>query len=54
MIEEIKRRILDGGSITIDEAVELAENCDIDELCDAADEIRCLFCGDQMDTCSLF
>lgn len=53
MIEEIKRRILDGGSITIDEAVQLAENCDIDELCDAADEIRRQFCGDRMDTCSI-
>ena len=53
MIEEIKRRILDGGSITIDEAVELAENCDIDELCDTADEIRRQFCGDRMDTCSI-
>ena len=53
MIEEIKRRILDGGSITIDEAIELAENCDIDELCDTADEIRRQFCGDRMDTCSI-
>ncbi len=53
MIKEITHRILDGGSITIEEAVELATNSNIDELCDAADEIRRRFCGDHMDTCSI-
>ena len=53
MTEHIKSRILEGGEITIEEAVELAEKAATGELCDAADEIRRHFCGDYMDTCSI-
>ena len=53
MIEKLKRRVIDGIDITIDEAVALAASPDRDRLCDAADEIRRHFCGDDMDTCSI-
>ena len=53
MIEELKRRIVEGGSITPKEAEALASVPERDALCDAADEIRRYFCGNEIDTCSI-
>lgn len=53
MIEELKRRIVEGGSITPKEAEALASVPERDALCDAADEIRRHFCGNEIDTCSI-
>ena len=53
MIQDIKKRILDGGTITPEEANKIAQWHDINELCDAANEIRKHFQGDVMDTCSI-
>lgn len=53
MLKEIKERILNGGNITREEASVLARECDIDELCDAADEISRKFVGNEVDSCSI-
>lgn len=53
MIETLKRRILEGGEISIEEASALANASDLNALCNAADELRRHFCGDEMDTCSI-
>lgn len=53
MVEKLKRCVLEGGDIDIEEALWLAEKSDVEELCRAADEIRRHFCGDEMDTCSI-
>jgi biotin synthase len=53
MIEELKERVLAGGEITRDEALALAEEKDLDKLCDAADEISRRFVGNVVDSCSI-
>ena len=53
MLQEIKNRILAGGEITLDEAIELALHADRPELYAAADEIRRHFCNRTFDSCSL-
>lgn len=52
-LNEIKERILNGGSVTRGEASELATFADIDALCDAADEISRRFQGRVVDSCSI-
>lgn len=53
MLQEIKNRILAGGAITPDEAIELALHADRPELYAAADEIRRHFCNRTFDSCSI-
>ncbi|MCM1475984.1 MAG: biotin synthase BioB [Muribaculaceae bacterium] len=52
-LKTIKDNILNGGVITRREADFLASYPDLDALCDAADEIRNKFCGDDVDSCSI-
>lgn len=49
---EIKKKILSGGSITMEEALSL-ESADIEELSHAADEIRRRFAGVKFDACTI-
>ena len=51
-LEEIKNRIINGGSITYYEATELVE-APLEELCAAADELRQHFQGDNFDMCAI-
>jgi len=53
MLADFLKRILDGGDITIDEALELNARHTTSELCDAADKVRKHFHGDKLDTCSI-
>ena len=45
-------KVLNGGSLTRDEALELYD-APIDELCSQADEIRKKFCADKFDACTI-
>lgn len=49
----IKDKVLSGERISRPEADFLAVYPDLDALCDAADEIRCRFVGDDVDSCSI-
>ena len=53
MLQKIKERILAGGEITPDEALELAQKAIHSDLYPAADEIRKKFCNKTLDTCSI-
>ena len=53
MLQKIKERILAGGEITPDEALELAQKAIRSDLYAAADEIRKKFCNKTLDTCSI-
>ena len=53
MLQKIKERILAGGEITPDEALELAQKAIHSDLYAAADEIRKKFCNKTLDTCSI-
>ena len=52
-IDELKRRVLDGGTISREEAVELYAEAPLEPLCAAADEIRRRFCGNRFDLCAI-
>lgn len=52
-LSEITERVLSGGFITRDEALALASYDDLDALCDAADRIRQVKAGDNVDACSI-
>ena len=52
-LKEIKERLLDGGKISREEALELASYPDLDALCDAADEISRHYQGTTVDSCSI-
>ena len=51
-IEELKEKILSGGSVTREEALAL-ETADVEELSRAADEIRLRFAGEGFDACTI-
>ena len=51
-VEELKEKILSGGSVTRDEALWL-EGADVEELSRAADEIRKRFAGRNFDACTI-
>ncbi len=51
-INELKNRIISGGQVTKEEALELV-NAPLDELCSAADELRKHFNGDKFDMCAI-
>ncbi len=53
MLQDIKERILNGGTITNEEAITLAGYDNKEELYAAADEIRKQFKGDFMEMCSI-
>lgn len=51
-ISEFKQKVLNGGKITREEAILLAD-APLGELCAAADEIRERFCGNVFDMCTI-
>lgn len=51
-VEGLKKKVLDGGEITREEALFLAE-ADLEVLCQGADEIRRAFAGDGFDMCTI-
>lgn len=52
-VSELKLRVIQGYRITRDDAVWLALTAEIEELLLAANELRCYFCGDEMELCSI-
>lgn len=52
-LKDIKEKVLASGEISRAEAEFLAGYSDLDALCDAADEIRAAFIGDDVDSCSI-
>lgn len=52
-IKDIKDKVLAGGKVSLEEALFLSEFKDLDLLCDAANEIRQKFVGDEVDSCSI-
>lgn len=53
LLEEVKARALQGIAATVEEALALNDKYTVDELCDAADEVRAARCGNEIDTCSI-
>ena len=53
LLDQIKKRALQGIPATIEEALELNEKYSLDELCDAADQVRLAREGNEIDTCSI-
>lgn len=53
MIAQLKEKILDGESISREEALLLCDAPDLEELCQAADELRRAFCGNRFSLCSI-
>lgn len=53
MLEKIKQRALQGIPATVEEALKLNDNYTLDELCDAANEVREAREGNVIDTCSI-
>lgn len=51
-IELLKNKVISGQPITKEEAMWLVE-ADVEELCQAADEIRKIFCGSSFDMCAV-
>lgn len=52
VIRELKEKVLSGGDVTKEEALELYNGA-LEELCEAADEIRRYFCGNGFDICTI-
>lgn len=52
LIQEIKKRVLQGEQIGKQEAFQLYEQ-PLEELCEAADEIRQMFCKNRFDLCTI-
>lgn len=52
VVNRLKEKVLQKESITKEEALQLAE-APLEELCQAADEIRAAFCGNQFDLCTI-
>lgn len=52
-IDELKKMVIDGYRITMDDATELAGFSGNERLYDAADEIRSHFCSDRFELCSI-
>lgn len=53
LLEKVKNDALGGVPCPIETALEISQNFSIDEICDAADEIRKKWNGDAIDTCSI-
>lgn len=52
LIKELKQKVLQGEEIFKSEALQLV-NVDLEELCEAANEIRKEFCGDEFEICTI-
>ena len=52
IVEELKKKVLAGGEVTREEALELTE-APLEELAQAADQLREHFCGDRFDLCTI-
>lgn len=52
-LRALKERVLAKGAVSREEASMLGTYPDLDALCDAANEIREAFCGDEVDSCSI-
>lgn len=52
LVERLKEKVLKGGQITKEDAVQLYEE-PLEELCQAADQIRKHFCKDRFDMCTI-
>lgn len=52
-LDNIKKRIMEGECITREEALSLYHDAPINELCDAANELRQHFCGNTFDLCTI-
>lgn len=52
IVEDLKKRVAQGYEISVHEACSL-QDTDLEELCNAADELRFLFCGDTFDFCAI-
>ena len=51
-VDELKSKVLDSYKVTKEDALNLVD-APLDELCDAANEIRESFCGNRFDACSI-
>lgn len=52
IVEKLKQKVLGGGEVTREEALELVE-APLEELAQAADQLREHFCGDRFDLCTI-
>lgn len=52
-MEKLLNKVLEGGELTFDEAIELSEKVDTETLAKVADEVRQRYCNDVVDTCSI-
>lgn len=53
MIQSLKQKVIEGGAITFDEAIAISKYRPIDEIIEAANEIRKYFVGNKLDMCSI-
>lgn len=53
LLDDVKNSALNGVPCSVDDALRLNDMCGIDELCDAADEVRRKWNGNRIDTCSI-
>lgn len=51
-VEQLKRKVLDGGEVTREEALGLV-NVPLEALSQAADQLRAHFCGNRFDLCTI-
>lgn len=52
LVEKLKNKVLAGEEVTREEALELVD-APLEELCQAADQLRQHFCGDRFDLCTI-
>ena len=52
LVEQLKNKVLTRGEVTREEALELVD-APLEELCQAADQLREHFCGDRFDLCTI-
>lgn len=53
LVQNYKEKVLQGESLTQEEALKLYEEAPLEELLDAADKVRKHFCGDGFDLCTI-
>ena len=53
LLEKVKLEALNGNPCSIEDAIKISKSFDVNDICDAADEIRKKWNGDNMDTCSI-